>query len=905
MSMEMMKNEWKKLVQNKILLVSFIVILFIPILYAAFFLKSVWDPYGKTGDLPVAVVNLDKSVDYQGKTLDVGDQLVSNLKKNDLLDWNFVSKEDAKKGLEDKKYYMVVTLPEDFSKNASTLLDKTPKKMNITYETNGSLNYIGEVIGETAAKQLKSEVSANVTKAYAESIFGQIETVGAGFTQAADGSKKLNEGSTKLKDGNKTITENLQKLASSSITFSDGTEKLEVGLNQYTDGVSQLDSGATKLNDGIGQLASNVGPLQAGVGQLNEGSATLANGLQTYTGGVSQVASGANQLVEQNSKLTDGASQLSSNLALAQKTVETELLPGVQQMSNGITASPADLQALSAGLTTISDNIDQLAAAVNDSSKSDAITANITADMQAIQTKLQANGAALESLGNGVKENPAKTIGAVQSTDAYSKMSEAQKAEINTALQTELTNQANQEAGFLTTLKDNTVEMATNLQDIQVQLGNLAQLSAALKTGVNALNDGTKQPLAQASQAVGGLSVIKAGIDAPDNGLLAGVTKLNAGLGQLSSGSTTLNTGIQQYTAGVAQVKDGATQLNDNSAALTTGATALNGGISQVAGKLPDLISGVTQLNDGSQQLVAGTNKLTENSPQLNDGIGQLASGATQIQSGSGQLADGSQTLGDGLGTLTDGTKELNSKLSDGAKQVNEIKPTDKTYDMLASPDKLTHKEYSHVDNYGAALAPYVMSLALYVGALVFNFIFPIRKISMEGQSSVAWWLSKFSIGAVVAIAMAVIEVSIMLLLGLNVISVGSMYLMAIITALAYMFIIMFLAMTFDNPGRFIGMVLLIVQLGGAGGTFPIPLTNGFFKAIHPFLPMSHSIYGFREAISGGLGQSTFNQSFFILAAIFVVFTGLLLVSMNWLQKKHLDNVSQLDDNQKLQALEN
>ena len=313
--------------------------------------------------------------------------------------------------------------------------------------------------------------------------------------------------------------------------------------------------------------------------------------------------------------------------------------------------------------------------------------------------------------------------------------------------------------------------------------------------------------------------------------------------------------GINAYTNGVASLKSGSQQLTANSSALNSGANALNGGIGQISGKLPDLISGVTQLNDGSSQ-------------------------------------------------LKDGTKELSSKLKDGAKEVNGITATDKTFDMLASPDKLTHKEYSHVENYGAALAPYVLSLALYVGALVFNFIFPIRKISMTGQSSFSWWLSKFSIGLVAAVAMAVVEAGLILALGLHVESVAQFMTMAIVTSIAYMFLIMTLAMTFDNPGRFIGMVLLIVQLGGAGGTFPIPLTNNFFKAIHPYLPMSHSIYGFREAISGGLGQGVFVSSALILLAIFVVFSGLLFLSMNWLQKRHLDDVSQLDDNQKLQALE-
>lgn len=836
-----MKNEWKKLVNNKILLISFIVILFIPILYAAFFLKSVWDPYGKTGELPVAVVNMDKSVDYEGKTLDVGDQLVENLKKNELLDWHFVSQKQAEQGMKDKKYYMVVTLPENFSKNASTLLDKNPKKMNITYETNGSLNYIGEVIGETAAKQLQSEVSANVTKAYAESIFAQIEKVGDGFTQAADGSKRLQEGSTKLNDGNKTITENLQKLATSTITFSDGANKLEVGLDQYTDGVTQLNDGATKLNDGIGQLASNVGPLQAGVGQLSDGSQTLANGVGAYTAGVSQLTDGSNQLVAKNDELIGGAKKLNDGLNGLNSEVQElpekskELNDGAAQVKAGTATVNESVQKLNQGATSVATGAADL-------------NTNLPTDEQ------------VQSLSGAL--NPA----------VFNTLPEDKQAEI-------LAQAAAMVNGYTAIKKGVSEQLVPGVNQVSDGLDQLSQSTPVLAEGASQLAEGTAL-------------------------LNAKIPKLQVGVGQLAAGSSQLNTGIQQYTAGVDQLQSGAKQLTANSGALNAGATALNGGIGQISGKLPELISGVTQLNDGSSQLAAGTGKLTENSPQLKDGIGQLASGATQIQSGSGQLADGSKTLGDGLGTLNSGTKELSTKLGDGAKEVNGIKATDKTFDMLASPDKLTHKEFSHVDNYGAALAPYVMSLALYVGSLVFNFIFPIRKISMEGQSSRAWWLSKFSIGTVVAIAMAVIEVGIMLVLGLNVQSVGQMFTMAIVTSLAYMFIIMFLAMTFDNPGRFVAMVLLIVQLGGAGGTFPMPLTNGFFNAIHPFLPMSHSIYGFREAISGGLGQGTFNQSVFILVAIFVVFSGLLMVSMNWLQKRHLDDVSQLDNNQKLQAVE-
>lgn len=79
--MKMTLQEFKSLFKNKILLISVIAIIFIPILYSSIFDKSVWDPYGRSKDLPVAVVNEDKPTELMGQKLDVGQQVVANLKK--------------------------------------------------------------------------------------------------------------------------------------------------------------------------------------------------------------------------------------------------------------------------------------------------------------------------------------------------------------------------------------------------------------------------------------------------------------------------------------------------------------------------------------------------------------------------------------------------------------------------------------------------------------------------------------------------------------------------------------------------------------------------------------------------------------------------------------------------------
>ena len=232
------------------------------------------DPYGNVDQLPVAVVNEDKSVDYDGKTLAVGDELVERLQENDQLDFHFVDAKKAEAGITDGTYYMVITIPSDFSENASTLMDDSPKKMELQYRTNPGTNYIASKMSESALAKIEKQVSESVTKEYTETIFDQLGTIGDGMTDAADGASQLKDGVTKLQDGNKTISDNLKTLADSSLTFVDGAKTLEDGVKDYTDGVSTVNDGAKTLSNGMDQLASGAGTLADGAVALSDGSGT-------------------------------------------------------------------------------------------------------------------------------------------------------------------------------------------------------------------------------------------------------------------------------------------------------------------------------------------------------------------------------------------------------------------------------------------------------------------------------------------------------------------------------------------------------------------------------------------------------------------------------------------------------
>ena len=172
--------------------------------------------------------------------------------------------------------------------------------------------------------------------------------------------------------------------------------------------------------------------------------------------------------------------------------------------------------------------------------------------------------------------------------------------------------------------------------------------------------------------------------------------------------------------------------------------------------------------------------------------------------------------------------------------------------------------------------------------------------MAIQGKSPVAWWASKVVLGSLIITIMAIAEGGIMMMLGLTVDHVPSFFGTLILFGLASMAVVMFLSMTFDNPGRFVAMVLLMLQLGGSGGTFPMEVTMKFYNVIHYWLPMTYSILGLRDGISGGLGSHYVAFCNSVLAGIAVVFFILTLLAMIWLQHHHFAGKSELDNNQEL-----
>lgn len=897
----MVKQEWKSLWRNKILMIVLVFIIAIPAIYTTLFLGSMWDPYGKLDELPVAVVNLDEPVEYEGETLNVGQKLVDKLKEDGSLCFNFTDADQAERGLKNGTYYMVITVPKNFSENATTLMDTVPKKMELDYKTNPGTNYIAMKMSETALEKIKTSVAQEVTKTYAETIFDKISEAGDGMKDAADGAGEIYDGTEKLADGNKTISDNLKTLSEGTLTFKDGTSELKVGLSSYLDGVNQLSDGSTtlangatslltgalKLNEGANSLSDGTKTLTSGTATLESGAKTLESGLKTYTDGVKQANDGAATLNANSSALTAGAQQLTAgNEQLSSGSAQ--ILGGLNQMSSTVKSglpSEDKITELSGGLDTYSAAIGKM----NDELQNTSLPSEEElAALNAVKTDLT------NSLTNAGDNAKSLYVLAAQLQASGDLQTAAQVKEIADSL-----------AANVTTAANDATAIGAVFEQVTPSLSKVTEL----KSGVAQLNENKELVLDGAKTAVNGMYSGLANVSyALDTQIIPGMSTLDGGISQVSDGAKSLSSGLTSYTSGVAQVGSGLTQLNDNSAQLNSGANQLSSGASQLLSGAKSLDSGADELksgtktladgtktlDDGTKTLTSGFATLTANNSKLTSGANQLADGAVTLNDGAGQLYDGSITLGNGLSDLKDGANTLKTGLEDGQKTIDENKGDDAVYEMISSPVKSNETKISNVENNGHAMAAYMMCVGLWVLCIAFCIMYPLTEHHGTIKSGFSWWLSKAGIAYLVALVAAYAMIgSLQLFLHFEPTELLNTFLVAGITAIAFMSILYFFNVWLGKVGSFLMLIFMVVQLAGSAGTYPIEISGDFVATIHKWLPFSYAVDAFRGTISG---NGNILEVTIVLLSIAIIFTLLTIMMFNIRAKMIKNNKKGLYD---------
>ena len=310
--------------------------------------------------------------------------------------------------------------------------------------------------------------------------------------------------------------------------------------------------------------------------------------------------------------------------------------------------------------------------------------------------------------------------------------------------------------------------------------------------------------------------------------------------------------------------QSGLAQLRDQLSNVASAARQLAAGVSQLADGVVTLSSKVDQLTDGLNDLAAhagdlhqGTSQAVHSADRLDGGLYRLSTGARSLDAGLTSLDTGTRRLADGLSSLQSGADQLATGLTGGASKVPGYDPDSiaARAGVLGDPVAMDTQVQNPAQAFGAGFAPYFIGLALWVGAmLAYMILRPLnRRYALSGAPALRVALANFLPSVVLGVAGAGLLYAVLRVgLGLAPVHPWATLGYLLLVAVAFDALMQWLVAQFGTAGRLIALVLLMLQLTSSDGTYPVQTSPAFFRAIHPYLPMSYVVGGLRHLIDGG-----------------------------------------------------
>ena len=231
-----------------------------------------------------------------------------------------------------------------------------------------------------------------------------------------------------------------------------------------------------------------------------------------------------------------------------------------------------------------------------------------------------------------------------------------------------------------------------------------------------------------------------------------------------------------------------------------------------------------------------------------------LASTAQALRSTKDLVEAAREDLQDIIGDLEDLTaseriQELKDLLKSDASTVSEF---------MASPVQVETNSLYAVSNYGSAMAPFYSVLACWVGGIV---LVAILKVAVDedeeiyGLKPYECYLGRYLLFLMLAVAQGVIIcLGDLFFLGVQCTNIPLFILSGVVSSLVFSLLIYTLTVSFGDVGKAMAVILLVIQIAGSGGTFPIEVTPAFFQKVNPILPFTHAINAMREIVAGQYG---------------------------------------------------
>jgi putative membrane protein len=286
---EIMKRDFKGAFSNPIVTVVLIAIIILPSLYALLNIQACWNPYENTDEVVFAIANLDNGTSYEGKTLNVGNELVKELKNNDKFDWTFVSEDELRRGVHDGDYYAGIIIPKNLSESILSITSDNPHQAKLEYIVNVKSNPVATKLTDSGANSVYTKLNAKIVEIINLAAYGKLGELQEGL---ASGASQLSSGGSQLKAGADKVTSGADKVKTGADKISSSSDKVKTGADKVKDGSAKVKKGAGKVKDG-----SNA--VQKGSSEINKGTDAVKQGSSQVSQGASQVEQGSQQIQSQ------------------------------------------------------------------------------------------------------------------------------------------------------------------------------------------------------------------------------------------------------------------------------------------------------------------------------------------------------------------------------------------------------------------------------------------------------------------------------------------------------------------------------------------------------------------------------------------------------------------------------
>lgn len=385
-----------RLLRNPVALVITIGVCVIPSLYAWYNIVANWDPYANTANIKIAVANEDEGTtnEYTG-TMNAGEQVIEQLRKNDQLGWTFTDAKEAKEGVYRGDYYAGIIIPKDFSEKLTSMLTGEFTEPKLVYYVNEKKNAIAPKVTDTGASTIQEQINSTFVSTVSKTLVKTLQDVG---TIAKD----------KGADAESGILANTAEARKALDKVRSALSGMQDSVDATKDAVTSADTTLGKLNDQLPQL----------VQALDEGDTLLATTRTTsrdFSTSLSSALSGANRLMGKASSTASAAvGKVSTTVVMTQGYVDDSAtaLDGVvsdiddlKELING-TLLPDDaknklvsqLQDVQGGINTLADSLHRQASAITDTATK--VNNASTALDTAVQTGISTIDAAHDSVNS-------------------------------------------------------------------------------------------------------------------------------------------------------------------------------------------------------------------------------------------------------------------------------------------------------------------------------------------------------------------------------------------------------------------------------------------------------------------------------------------------------------------------